>query len=108
VFLEGVASRIPHWSAMCDRPFATTMVVTNGRECVSLDSTCVLLQWLCTLLQWLCTTTGDCVSLDSSCVLLQWLCTVIHQFAQAGFSEELPENEQSVLIFAEFRVQPVL
>jgi hypothetical protein len=33
---------------------------------------------------------------------------VIHQFAQAGFPEEPPENEQSVLIFADFRVQQVL
>jgi hypothetical protein len=33
---------------------------------------------------------------------------VTHQFAQAGFPEEQPKNEQSVLIFAEFRVQPVL
>jgi hypothetical protein len=33
---------------------------------------------------------------------------VIHQFAQAGFSEEPPENEQSMLIFADFRVQQVL
>jgi hypothetical protein len=33
---------------------------------------------------------------------------VIHQFAQAGFSEEPPKNEQSVLIFADFRVQQVL
>jgi hypothetical protein len=28
---------------------------------------------------------------------------VIHQFAQAGFPEEPPENEQAVLIFANFR-----
>jgi hypothetical protein len=33
---------------------------------------------------------------------------VIHQFAQAGFSEEPPENEQAMLIFADFRVQQVL
>ena len=33
---------------------------------------------------------------------------VIHQFAQDGFSEEPPKNEESVLIFAEFRVQLVL
>jgi len=33
---------------------------------------------------------------------------VIHQFAQAGFSEEPPKNEQSMLIYAEFKVQPVL
>ena len=33
---------------------------------------------------------------------------VIHQFAQAGFPEEPPENEQAVLIFADFRVQWVL
>jgi hypothetical protein len=30
---------------------------------------------------------------------------VIHQFAQAGFSEEPPENEQAMLIFADYRVQ---
>jgi hypothetical protein len=28
--------------------------------------------------------------------------TVIHQFAQAGFLEEPPENEQSVLIYTDF------
>jgi hypothetical protein len=27
VFLEGVASRSPHGSAICDKPFATTVVV---------------------------------------------------------------------------------
>jgi hypothetical protein len=43
VFLEGVASRSPPRSAMCDK---------------------FLLVW------WFCTTGGDCVSLDSSCVLL--------------------------------------
>jgi hypothetical protein len=28
--------------------------------------------------------------------------SVIHQFAKAGFPEELPENEQSMMIFADF------
>jgi hypothetical protein len=36
VFLEGLSSRRPHGSAMCDIPFATTMVVYHWRRlCVS-------------------------------------------------------------------------
>jgi hypothetical protein len=36
VFLEGVASRSPHGSGMCDKPFATTVVVYHWqRLCVS-------------------------------------------------------------------------
>jgi hypothetical protein len=43
VFLEGVASRSPHGSAMCDKYFTTVRFCTTGRDCVSLDSSCVLL-----------------------------------------------------------------
>jgi hypothetical protein len=32
VFLEGVSSRSPHWSVMCDKPFATIVVVYHWRR----------------------------------------------------------------------------
>jgi hypothetical protein len=41
----------------------------------------------------------------SSTIFLQVNQPVIHQFAQAAFSEEPPKNEQTMLIFADFRVQ---
>jgi hypothetical protein len=42
VFLEGVASRSPHGSAMCEKMFSTTMVVYHWRRL------CVSGQYLCT------------------------------------------------------------
>jgi hypothetical protein len=43
VFLEGVASRSPHGSAMCDKSFTTMVVLYHWRRLVSLDNSCVLL-----------------------------------------------------------------
>jgi hypothetical protein len=48
------------------------------------------------------------VQRETNIILVDPVAPVIHQFAQDGFSEEPPENEQSVLIFANFRVQQVL